>query len=96
MLRRTVQGRTSFAAVEVEHEIESDLRHRGARLAAALARLLVAPVAAAAAAIAGAVFVVLLPVCGIATIAETVARSCWDSASLSDLRRRAASGRTFD
>ena len=97
MLRRIVQARTSFAAVEIGREIEeADVRQGGARLLVALGRILLVPVAAMAAAVAGAVFVVLLPICGIATIAETVARTCWDSAALPDLRRRAASGRTYD
>ena len=97
MLRRIAQGRTSFAAVEIEQEIEEvDLRRGGARLLAALARIALAPLAAIAAGIAGAVFLVLLPICGIATIAEGVARACWDSASTPVLPRRAASGRSLD
>jgi hypothetical protein len=97
MLRRIAQGRTSFAAVGIGHEIEEvDVRRGGARLVASLGRILLAPLAALAAALAGAVFLVLLPICGIATIAEGVARSCWDSASMPALRRRAASGRTDD
>lgn len=97
MLRRIAQGRTSFAAVEIERDIEdTDVRRGGARFLIVLARLAVAPLAAIVAAIAGAVFLVLLPICGIATLAEGVARSCWESASLPTLRRHAASGRSFD
>lgn len=42
------------------------------------ARLLLLPFAALAAAVAGIVFVVLLPICGIASIASAVAQSSWD------------------
>ncbi len=47
---------------------------------AAAARLLSVPLAALAAAAAGLVFLVLLPVCGIATLAEGLARACWRAA----------------
>jgi hypothetical protein len=42
-----------------------------------LARVLLAPFVLALAAIAGVVFAILLPVCGVATIAEAVAKGGW-------------------
>lgn len=54
-----------------------DLRRKGARPGATVARLLVTPFVAAAAALSGILFVVLLPVCGIASIAEGIARASW-------------------
>lgn len=81
MLRRIEQTRTSFAAVSIADRIEQvELRREAARRFAAIGRIAVAPLAVLAAALAGAVFVVLLPVCGIASIAEGIARSCWHSA----------------
>jgi hypothetical protein len=41
------------------------------------ARILIAPFAAALAAIAGLVYVLLLPVCGIASVASAIAQACW-------------------
>lgn len=60
-----------------------------ARRTAALARLLIAPLAVVAAALAGVIFVVLLPVCGIATIAEGLARASWRYVRRSDAGRDA-------
>ena len=81
MLRRFARGRTSFAAVEVERRIERvALREGGVRRVAAVGRMVVLTLRLIAAALAGAVFVVLLPICGIASIAEGIARSCWRSA----------------
>ena len=53
-------------------------RQRGARRDAAPLRLLSLPVAALGALVAGLVFLVLLPICGVATIAEGVALCCLD------------------
>jgi hypothetical protein len=44
-----------------------------------VARVLVAPFAAAVAAIAGLVYVLLLPICGIASIASAVALASWST-----------------
>ncbi len=81
MLRPFARARTSFAAVQIARELDplGDLRQRGARRLALIARAVLAPIAGLVAAIAGAVFVVLLPICGIASIAEGIARSCWRS-----------------
>jgi hypothetical protein len=40
-------------------------------------RLIVAPFAVVAAAVAGLLFAVLLPICGIATICEGIAKTSW-------------------
>jgi hypothetical protein len=81
MLRRFAQGRTSFAAVQSERSRpQVELRQGGARRLAAAGRMVAAVLRLIAAAIAGGVFVVLLPICGIASVAEGIARSCWRSA----------------
>lgn len=78
MLRQDAQGRTTFAGTPGRPGVAgAPLRHRAARHGAALLRILVAPLVAVVAAAAGVVFVVLLPVCGIASIAEGIARSAW-------------------
>jgi hypothetical protein len=48
-----------------------------ARLARAIARVLLAPFALVVAAGAGLVFVLLMPVCGLASIAGSISRSSW-------------------
>jgi hypothetical protein len=48
-----------------------------ARLARAVARVLLAPFALVVAAGAGLVFVFLLPVCGLASVAESISRASW-------------------
>jgi len=55
-------------------------RHLAAPRIARAARIILAPWAALAAAVAGAVFVVLLPICGIASLAEGFSRACWRAA----------------
>jgi hypothetical protein len=55
------------------------LRHPAARGFVATARLVAAPLVAIAAALAGVVFVVLLPICGIASLAEGFAKAAWDA-----------------
>jgi hypothetical protein len=52
-------------------------RRPAARAWARAVRIAIVPLAALAAAGAGLVFLVLLPICGIATLAEGVARACW-------------------
>ena len=93
MLRRSAQGSTNpergaaaagphvKAAAEPAWRVgETPAPRRvDARAMIALARLVLAPFAALAAAVAGAIFLVLLPVCGIASIAEGFARVCWDA-----------------
>lgn len=55
------------------------LRHSVAiaRLARAIARVLLAPFALVVAAGAGLLFALLLPVCGVASIAEAISRASW-------------------
>jgi hypothetical protein len=77
-LRQSVMGRATFAAEPSRRAPErARPRHVATRVALATARLLVVPFAALAAALAGAVFVVLLPICGIASLAEDFARASW-------------------
>lgn len=67
------------------------LRRSAAPRAASIVRLAAAPFAVLAAALAGLVFVVLLPVCGIASIAEGLAKGSWAFVreALAGARRRA-------
>lgn len=78
MLRTDDQGRTTFArdagsapggAVPV--------RQSAARPAKIALRLIAAPIVVLAAAVAGLVFALLLPICGIATISEGIAKASW-------------------
>lgn len=75
MARRDVQSRTPFASPPAPGA--SPVRHPVAGRPGGLARLLLVPFAAAAAAIAGLVYLVLLPICGIASIAGAVAQASW-------------------
>ncbi len=78
MLRDDDHGRTSFAGggtPDASHH--GPVRRSAARGAPWVLRLIAAPFAAVAAAIAGIVFVVLLPICGIATICEGIVRTSW-------------------
>jgi hypothetical protein len=53
------------------------MRQSAAPFLTTILRLIVAPFALAAAALAGIVFVVLLPICGIATVSEGIAKASW-------------------
>ncbi len=75
MLRRTVPP--CAAGPRPRGDLDARPGHLVARPWATAAWIALAPFAALGAALAGLVFVVLLPVCGIASIAEAVARSCW-------------------
>jgi hypothetical protein len=78
MLRRIAQARTSIAAEQIERSLEeSELRRDGVRRLAALGRIVALVPTLLAATIAGSVFLVLLPICGIASGAEGIARWCW-------------------
>jgi hypothetical protein len=63
-------------------------RHSVARGIVAAMGFLAAPIVALAAGLAGAVFVVLLPICGIASLAEGFAKAAWDAARGLVLARR--------
>jgi len=76
MIRHEAGGRAAFANGAPRGA--GELRPKRARpRAALLAWRLLVPVLALAAALAGILYVLLLPVCGIATIAEGVARASW-------------------
>jgi hypothetical protein len=78
MLRQHVRARTSFADASAEAPAaDPGVRHSAARVVVRALRLIVAPVALASAALAGLLFAVLLPICGIATISEGIARASW-------------------
>jgi endonuclease/exonuclease/phosphatase (EEP) superfamily protein YafD len=78
MVRHAVQSRTTFAAPPpVEGGGPRDVRQGAARSWPVAVRVLLAPAVLACAGLAGAVFAILLPLCGIATIAEAVAKLGW-------------------
>jgi hypothetical protein len=78
MLRQTAPSRTTFAdGDETSPASKSPMRQSAATFGARALRLIVAPLALAAAALGGLVFAVLLPICGIATISEGIAKASW-------------------
>ena len=81
MLRRSVQPVTSIQPAGRSAAGErSGARRAAAPRLAQVAWILLAPWAALAAALAGLVFVVLLPICGIASLAEGFGSVCWRAA----------------
>lgn len=82
MVRQVVQMRTTFAPTPAPAPPAFGAGRREVRQAAAFprsraARLLLAPLALVVGAVAGVVFAVLLPICGIASIAEAMTRASW-------------------
>jgi hypothetical protein len=78
MLRQTAQSRTTFAdGGDAPPVFVAPVRPSAATFGARALRLIVAPLALAAAALGGLVFAVLLPICGIATISEGIAKASW-------------------
>jgi hypothetical protein len=82
MVRQVVQMRTTFASARSPSSPTLGDRRREVRQSAAFprsraARLALAPFAIVLGAVAGVVFAVLLPICGIASIAEAMTRACW-------------------
>lgn len=78
MLRPDDQGRTTFARdVDGARGGSAPVRQSAARPARIALRLIAAPIVCVAAALAGLVFAVLLPICGIATICEGIAKASW-------------------
>jgi hypothetical protein len=77
MVRQLTAPRTSFA--DSPHQIhQSESSRLGATtIRGIFMRLVVAPFAAIGLLAAGALFVILLPVCGIASIAQGLAAACW-------------------
>jgi hypothetical protein len=86
--QQLVPPRTSHVAAAALARIEAGVvrqsvaRRSGVlvRFFAALAAVVVAALAALAAALAGLVYVVLLPICGLASIAEAFAAASWRTA----------------
>lgn len=80
-VRHLAARRSSPAAVAALARIEeSTVRQSVARALVLPVRLVAAALATLAAAVAGAVFVVLLPICGLASVAEGVTRASWRAA----------------
>lgn len=77
MLRQAAHPRTTFAAPPSLVDEPERVRHEVARAAAAVGRLLLLPLVAVGGALAGLVLLILLPICGIASIAEALARAAW-------------------
>jgi hypothetical protein len=74
VLRQNATGRMSFADSTGRADPSESVRHSAACRGSIALRVLSAPLVVAAVALAGAIFLILLPVCGIASIAEGVAR----------------------
>lgn len=77
MARRDATGRRSFALGVPRPDSGRGTAPLGAQAWLAWLRFLTAPFVAAVVAAAGIVYLILLPVCGIASIAEGVLRSGW-------------------
>ncbi len=77
MVRQNAMGRTSFAGSAGPRDRAECARHVVARDRHAVLRVALAPLVALGVALAGMLFVILMPICGIATIAEEVARHGW-------------------
>jgi hypothetical protein len=78
MLRQDAHLRTTFAgARDPSAGSPGSVRQRAASAVKTGLRLIVAPFALAAAAAAGLLFALLLPICGIATISEGIAKASW-------------------
>ncbi len=77
MLRQNATGRTSFADSTGRPDPSESVRQPVAPSGSVALRVLAAPLVLIGGALAGAVFLSLLPVCGIASIAEGVAREAW-------------------
>ncbi len=78
MAQPNVEARTRFAPTgDGSPGDVPPVRPSAAGVTALVVRLIVAPFALLAAALAGIVFAVLLPICGIATICEGIAGTAW-------------------
>lgn len=78
MLRQNAYPRASLAAASIPIDGNGgEVRLCVARTIRLVARLAVVPFAAATAAVAGGLFVILLPICGIASLAEAAAKASW-------------------
>ena len=72
---RVSNPRTTFATPPPLLGAPAGMWHGAARVTAAVGRVLLLPLVAAGGALAGLVLLVLLPICGITSIAEGVARA---------------------
>ncbi len=77
MVRQTTTARISFADSPNQIHRPEIARHGAARLLGQGVRLFAAPLVAIGAFLAGALYVILLPVCGIASIAQGLAAGGW-------------------
>jgi hypothetical protein len=77
VLRQNAPERTTFASCAREGATERSVSRASAGWAATLRRFVVVPLAALAAALAGLLYVLLLPVCGIASVLEGIATTAW-------------------
>lgn len=77
VLRQNATGRMTFADSTGPADPSESVRHSAAHRRAIALRVLAAPLVLAAMAIGGAIFLILLPVCGIASIGEGIAREGW-------------------
>ncbi len=78
MLRQGARARVDLVEAPAPPAgLAAPVRQSAASLASTVLRLMVAPFALAAAALAGLLFAVLLPICGVATISEGLARAAW-------------------
>ena len=77
MVRQSATERISFAASSHRVHGPQTTRHNAARLLATGVRLLVAPIVAVGVLVAGALYVILLPICGLASIAQALAVGGW-------------------
>jgi hypothetical protein len=78
MLRPDDQGRTTFAGdARSAPGGSASVRQSAAHSATVALRLIAAPFFGVAAALAGLLFAALLPICGIATISEGIAKAAW-------------------
>jgi hypothetical protein len=77
VLRQTVRERTTFASHALKNERERSVARASDGWAATLRRFVVLPFAALTAALAGLLYVLLLPVCGIASVLEAIATTAW-------------------
>lgn len=78
MLRQNAYPRASLAVASIPtYTASGTLRRTVAQRGLLVGRIVLAPFALVAAAVAGLLFVILLPICGIASVAEATAKSSW-------------------
>jgi hypothetical protein len=90
VLRRLVTLRTSFVPGVLPPDAPPHPAHAASCHAVRLLRLALVPFAAVAAALAGAIYVLLLPICGLASVVGGIAAAAWACIRTAPLRRKAA------